>query len=276
MKRAVVMTDISGLGNCSANANIAVMSVLGVETCLVPTAILSAQTGFGDVYFKGLYRESADIAESLISHEPQVNAVYIGFLTCAEQYRTALRLIDAFSPKAAVLADPICGDGGERFSFVDDEMFMNLRRVVGRADIITPNITELCLLGGGDYKKLSSLGGNAQISYAESLCRNIMNGRKMTVVVTGLGDDDTAVNITVTDSGCDVSRSERCGGSMSGTGDIFSSVICAQAAKGESISAACDTAARFISYVMSREAGNITDRNYGIPYQKYLSMLING
>ncbi|MBQ1546439.1 MAG: bifunctional hydroxymethylpyrimidine kinase/phosphomethylpyrimidine kinase [Clostridia bacterium] len=267
MKRVVVMTDISGLGNCSGNANIAIMSAIGVEVCLVPTAVLSAQTGFDDVYFKSLNEESAAIADNLISKNVQVDAVYIGFLTCAEQCKTAMRLIDAFSPKAKIFVDPICGDHAERFSFVDDEMLEQLRLLVQRADIAMPNITELCLLAGGNGEEAVS---DISIDHICEYCKNFINDGDMSFIVTGVESDGMIINFIVDRNEYRISANAKHGGSVSGTGDIFASIVCAYMTKGQHILKGCKMASNFINCVLRAEENNMIDRNYGIPYQKYL------
>lgn len=275
MKRAALITDISGLGNCSANASIAVMAALGVETCLVPTAVLSAQTGFPSYYCKTFGEEFAEYIDSLKIISPRFDAIYIGFLNTEDQCECALSFIDALGRGAAIVADPICGDKGKRFPFVTDGLLDGIRRLAERADVVTPNLTELCLLTDGDCERVSDPDNKDRMADIETLCRKLTGGREKTVIVTGIDRDDELTNLVCTGEGLFEASAKRYGGSLSGTGDIFTSVICAAAAKGEDLAEAALTAARFISETSRRTADEITDRNYGLPFQPYLSDLMN-
>ena len=275
VKRAAVFTDISGLGNCSGNANIAILAALGVETCLVPTAILSAQTGFKNFYMHNFSGHIGEYVSSLKKISPRFDVIYSGFLSNIRQCECAAELIAHFrNTGAAVLVDPITGDGGERYHFLTDIVFKKIQSLALGADIITPNLTELCLLSHGSYKAISSMDGDEKTQEIVRLCRSIMNDTLKTVVVTGVDCGEFIANVTVGEDRYSVAAARRFGGSMSGTGDILASVVCAAAANGEDIHKAVSVAADFISSVMEREYASIADRNYGIPYQKYLRELI--
>ena len=49
-KKAVLINDLSGLGKCSLTAAISVLSVMGIQACPMPTAVLTSQTGFESFY----------------------------------------------------------------------------------------------------------------------------------------------------------------------------------------------------------------------------------
>lgn len=270
-KRAIVLTDISGLGNCSGAANIAVLSHFGVEPCLLPTAVLSAQTGFKD-YTVALLDESFEQeCESICNIAPHADAVYMGFIVSLRQCKAAKRLIDHYRTKGAkIVVDTIVGDRGERFSFINDEIFDEIISIAKSADVITPNITELCLLTGEDYKMLLSLEEKAAIARIETLCRSFIGDTEQTVIVTGFESGDDIANISVTKQSTDIYRAKRYGGSLSGTGDIFTSFICAALANGESIGEAAKRAGEFISNAAKQLQGENMDRNYGVPFQKFL------
>lgn len=276
MKRAALITDISGLGNCSGNANISILSAMGVESCLIPTAVLSAQTGFSQSAVISMAESMKKIVDSIIEISPQLDVIYIGFIADACECDHAEKLISFYRQKGTtVIVDPISGDNGKRFEFLDDSAFYKLARLVFDADIITPNLTELCLLSGGNYEDMINMPEKELCSEIVRLCGAIGRDRGKVTIVTGIDSGEKISNITVKDGKYTVARAKRCGGSMSGTGDIFTSVICAAAANNQDISTAAQKAASFISCIMMNEAENITDRNYGIPYQKYIGMLIN-
>lgn len=272
MKKIALLTDISALGNCSGSANIAVLSALGFEPCLLPTAVLSAQTGFSGHTFFALESEFKKSCDSVVSICPRFEAVYIGFVTSAAQLKAASRFARHYKALgAAVVLDPIIGDGGERFRFVDDALLEDIRVLAGRCDVITPNVTEFCLLCGAGCSEISALPDDERIEKLSAMCEEYIGGSGLTVVITGIpcGDD---IGVIVGDSECvSVFKEKRFGGSYSGTGDIFTSMICAAAADGRDIHKAAQRAARVIGDILKRSVDDITDRNFGIPFQEYIS-----
>ena len=267
MKRAIVFTDISGLGNCSGSANIALLSMLGVEPVFVPTALLSAQTGFAGSAVFPFTEHLDEYITSLETISPQIDAIYIGFMAGGAQAAYAERLAKAF-PCAVLVVDPILGDNGREYPFCG-EMKGAYNELLKRASVITPNLTELCILSGASYEELMSLPESELTDAAAALCRGLMSDTLKTVVVTGIDIGDMIANVTCTADRCDTAKAKRFGGSMSGTGDIMTSFVCAAAAKGEDISTAVSRAASFISSVMEQTDLTAYDRNYGIPFQEY-------
>ncbi len=274
MKRAALLTDISGLGNCSGNVGVAVMSALGVEVCLVPTAVLSAQTGFKNHALIPLGGGLDELISSLGRISPRFDVLSIGFLANAAQAAAAEKLVRLCGSGARLVVDPIMGDGGRAHPFCSGEFRESVKRLALSADVITPNLTELCLLSGASYEELTRLPENEIFEAINDLCRSISLEKLKTVVVTGIDCGGDIANLTADENGFSVTRAKRFGGSMSGTGDILASVVAAAAAKGGDIHEAVGKAAQFISFVLENSLGEIEDRNYGIPYQQYLHRLI--
>ena len=274
MKRVALLTDVSGLGNCSGCANVAVLSSLGLEPCLLPTAVLSAQTGFSEHTFFTLEDEFCESCRSLVALSPTVSAVYLGFFASSRQLEAAATLAEHFGKSgAAVVLDPIIGDGGKRFPFISDEHFETLCNLARRSDVITPNITEFCLISGADYAALSSLGESERIDKLCTLCREYVGESDLTVVITGVGCGSKIAVIAADRSRTTVHYANRHGGSYSGTGDIFTSMLCAAAANKSDLHIAAEKAAQTISEILRESSDSISDRNFGIPFQRYLSKI---
>ena len=269
MKRVAVITDISGLGNCSGSANTAIISALGVEVCLIPTAILSAQTGFGDVFIK-VSENLSEYLDSLKKINPHFDVIYIGFIPNGEICDAASEFISHFG-ESKILVDPISADGGKRFSFLNDDTYKKIAKLAFSADVITPNLSELCLLANGNFENIVSKPEDEQFSEIFGLCQKVMLSKKKTVVVTGIDLGDSIATLTADNSGYTITKNTKIGGSFSGTGDIFASVICASLANNGDIHTASQKAGDFIELVMRESLHQLPNRNYGIPYQKYLS-----
>lgn len=273
MYRTAVLSDISTIGNCSGSVNIAVMSAMGVEACLIPTAVLSAQTGFQKYSFIDMSAYLSEFTENVCAVVPDFDAVCVGFMSSTESFKAANKLVESF-PGAVLVVDPISGDSGKRFDFMTDEMYSELTKLAHKADIITPNITELCLLTNNDYHMLMTLEQNDLIEKITQICKNYISEYGGIVVVTGIDCGDYIVNVTADSERVTIGKSLRYGGSMSGTGDILTSIVCAAAAKKGDIHSAVALAGEFISEVM-KDADTGVDRNFGTPYQSKLSMIVN-
>ncbi len=273
MKRAALITDISGLGNCSGTANISILSYMGIETCIIPTAILSAQTGFSDYYIYDFTENMRKYISSLEKINPCFDAVYVGFLANKAQADIVKNFIEHFrSPDTVVITDPIMGDNGKIHGYFDDELCNRISKIVLDSNIITPNLTELCILAKGNYDFVSGLNEKEKYDEIYRLCKNISEKNVGTVIVTGIENGQESFSNLVADrKGYEIVHSKKCGGSFSGTGDIFTSIICGAVLNGQTPFEATEKASKFISGILEQSHQKISDRNYGIPYQLLLS-----
>ncbi|MCB5264720.1 MAG: pyridoxamine kinase [Candidatus Cloacimonetes bacterium] len=146
-KRVMVINDLSGFGNTSLMAIIPTLYSFGLALCVLPTSLLTANTCFADYHMQG----TDDFMRQSIAHwqalKMEFSAIYSGFLANTEQVDIVLHAIDAFADEdCLVLIDPVMADGGELYSCYDESMIQAMRRLVARADIISPNYTEACFL----------------------------------------------------------------------------------------------------------------------------------
>ncbi len=272
MKRVLIITDISGLGNCSGSTDIAVLSAMGIECCIVPTAVLSAQTGFRESYINNMGGELEKMLESLNLLSPRIDCVLVGFLGDKKQTGCVLSYIKKFADTDTVIVtDPITGDNGRRFPFVSDVMFEDIKNIAACSTVITPNITEFCLLTDTDYNSVMSAEDTQKYAVLAEKCGVLFDMGVRDIIITGieLSSGDLG-NLVVGRNGYTAVESKRYGGSYSGTGDLFTAIVCGYAALGMDVEHSAAKASDFISKVLSENADSIGDRNYGIPYQKYL------
>ena len=152
-KKIAVINDLSGFGKCSLTAAISVIASMGVQPCPLPTAILSAQTGFPS-YFYDDYTDRMDaISAEWKKMNVRFDGIYTGFLSGRTQIGKVMSFLDTFyKDDTFLLVDPVMGDNGERFSIFSSEFQQEMKELTARADIVTPNLTELCLLTGEDSR----------------------------------------------------------------------------------------------------------------------------
>ena len=150
-KRVMAVHDLSGLGRSSLMAATPVLSVMGMQVCPVPTAVLSTQTsGFENYTFVDLTDNMPPYLQHWKELQMDFDCIYSGFLGSVRQIEIMERVLEDFNAdgQALVVVDPVLGDDGALYDTMDMEMVQEMCRLVSHADIITPNMTELKLLLG--------------------------------------------------------------------------------------------------------------------------------
>lgn len=276
MKKIAVIQDLSGLGKCSLTAAIPVISAMGVQACPLPTAVLSNQTGY-DSYFCDDYTDRMDrFIEEWKQRKFCPDGIYTGFLASEEQIDKILKFIRLFkNEETKVIVDPVLGDDGEAYKIYSEQLCEKMRQLVRYADVITPNLTEALLLLYGEagmQQRFSELDSKECLEEQGKKLREHFDLK--TVIVTGISFQEEAIaNLVVTAEGCEWIYSVKYGGSYSGTGDLFASVLSAGIVKGMSASAAAKKAVRFLEPAIKDAVKEKTDRNDGVCFETYLSYL---
>ena len=147
MKRIVTIQDISCIGRCSLTAALPVISCMGVETCVIPTAVLSNHTAFPGFTFRSLTDEIGKISDEWKKQDLHFDAIYTGYLGSADQIRIVQDFISEFRDEnTLVIVDPAMADFGVLYKGFDADFVAAMRRLCRSADIIVPNITEAAFL----------------------------------------------------------------------------------------------------------------------------------
>lgn len=282
MKRIALINDLSGFGKCSLAAAIPVISVMGMQACPMPTAILSAQTEFPDYYCKDCTDGMREFTDRWQRMDVSFDGIYSGFLANPEQIERVLEFLSCFHQgETLYLADPVMGDQGQRYHMATDPFLTQMKRLTQMADVITPNLTELCILADENYTTVNARRENASyLDEIRDLCERVRGRarREQTVVVTGiLRDHDGATyigNLAVSDAGQYYTESPYTGVGFSGTGDLFASVICGSLVRGLSIKEAMDLARDFLEDAIVDATNEGIPRNHGVDYERYLYRLI--
>lgn len=273
MKRAAVINDLSGLGRCSLTAALPVLSVMGVQPCALPTAVLTNQTGYPSYSVQDFTPCMTDYITEWQKAGMTFDAIYTGFLTGEQQVEQIGAFLHAFrTPETLLIVDPIMGDNGERYPTFSPALCDRIRELALQADVITPNLTEACLLTDEDY--------GAVTASADLLLRAAAIGQTLcdkgvgTVVITGIHQDDHLLNIVV-DRGTVHEIAAPCiGGSYSGTGDLLASVLCGGLLTGMTAAETTGLATRFICAALNDTVAAGTDRNDGVLFERHLPMLL--
>lgn len=236
----LAINDLSSLSRCSLGVAIPIITCLGVKCCGVPTAILSRHTG-NDKYF---FDDYTDKMKCMLDdmYDDKFSLIYTGFLGSEEQIDIVADFIGHYKQDALVLVDPVMGDDGDKYDTYTHDMCDKMKKLVSMADIVTPNVTEACLLTGEKYE--SDFIG---MEKAEKMARAIASLGAKDVIITGIKENDTVSNFVYnaeTDK-TSIFQSPLCSVYYSGTGDVFASVVSACVARDMSIEDAVKKATDF-------------------------------
>lgn len=272
-KKIAAIHDLSGYGRCSLSVIIPVISAMGIQVCPVPTAVLSTHTGgFTDMALEDLTEHISDCYEHYKKLGLQFDAIYTGFMTSSEQVDSCLKFFDG-NPNALKVVDPVLGDNGKPYSTCTPELMRRMKELVEEADVITPNLTETCMLLGEECPPMMS------VSQARSWLARLSDKPRI-VVIKGVP--------LIDDEGQKLSNIgfDRESGSFwridwdhipmhyPGTGDIFTSVLTASLLKGESLPIALNRATTFTEIAVKTTYSYGTEARQGVLFEDCLSWLM--
>ncbi|MDQ6599049.1 pyridoxamine kinase [Bacillus salipaludis] len=282
MKKVAVIQDLSSFGKCSLTAAIPVLSVMGVQACPLPTAILTAQTGYHSFYCEDFTSKMKYFIEEWSKLEVTFDGIHTGFVTGEEQIKNIFLFLEKFQTKETLLlVDPVMGDLGEVYKLFTDELLVLMRELVKRADVITPNVTECCLLSGISYEKLHRYSNERDYIKAVDEAGNILQQETgAQVIITGMNppsadtDKQYIGNMYLDGNKTFYRAMEYNGMSYSGTGDLFASVIMGSMMRGESLEKSVQLAEAFLTAAIQDSSKGQVPSVEGVNFEKYLKMLL--
>lgn len=280
-KKIAVINDLSGFGRCSLTAAISVIAAMGVQPCPLPTAILSGQTGYPSYFYDDYTDKMDEFRREWKKMGASFDGIYTGFMSDVRQIEKVFDFLDTFyGKKTFLLVDPIMGDDGRRFGMCTPDFLSMMKALAARADIITPNLTELCFLSGTEFRMIEQMTDEKHLlTIVEQMARNVMDRGTKEVVVTGIRFTDSSDgvrkmgNLAVTKKDKYLSAFPFVGESYSGTGDLFASVMAGGRARGDRLDESIETAGRLIGLAMEDSVREGVPRNDGVNYEQYLWML---
>ena len=282
IKQVAVINDLSGLGRCSLTAAIPVLSVMGIQPCPLPTAILSNQTGYSS-YFCRDFTECMDAyIHEWKKRKLRFDGIYTGFLGSEKQILIILNFVKDFqTEKTFLLVDPVMGDDGVTYDIYGSNFVSQMKRLIHHADIITPNLTELCLLTDTNYMTLT--GKRKTSDYLDSIAqlgRTLFQEKTKAIIVTGIlyqsvsDTESRYYNLVIEPNQVTAISSKIYGKSYSGTGDLLASVVCGGMVKGDSVRKSVCKAVRFLETALMETVKEHTSKNDGIHFEPYLHLLL--
>ena len=269
------VNDMSGFGRCSLTVALPVLSAMGIQACPLPTALLSNHTGYDSCWFE----DFTDRMDAYIAQwerlQLRFDGVYTGFLASCEQVRKIEAFIGTFAkPDAVRLVDPVMADNGKLYATYDAALCEEMKKLVAYGTVVTPNLTEACLLTGADYGSLMTLEGEALLEEVFTLAQHISVLGPRQVVVTGVKlGEGTIGNVVIDRDERFVVSTPMVERSYAGTGDVFASVLCGCLVRGEPLKQAVKRTADFTHTVTAYSYAQGLPPMDGIAFEPYLHEL---
>lgn len=234
MKRIALINDLSAVGRCSLTVQLPILSSMGYEVCPLPTAVLSNHTRFPNAYKADLTESVRGILQQWRANGFRFDAVMVGYLGSIPQAELILDWIreeKAVNPEMRVLLDPCMGDRGRLYRGLGEAYAGEMRKLMGAADIVSPNLTEACFLGDFDYAGVSETLDYCQsdagrVMVLHSLFSELSHLGQGTILITGVPAGEEIIT-AVAEPGREICflRNSRVPEDRHSTGDLFLSVL---------------------------------------------------
>ena len=271
-KKILCIHDLSGMGRCSLAVILPVLSVMGCQPVALPTVVLSTHTG-------GLGTparlDGAAYGLAALKHYREMgvefDCIYTGYLGGEEQVALAEKAFDLW-PAARKVVDPVMGDNGDLYSSIPETMIPQMRKLIGKADIIVPNYTEAAMLLGREMERQQT------DEELKEWLRELADLGPGTVMITSAPDMEKPEMMNVIayerESGTYWKVASRLlHDYYPGTGDVFASVLIGSLLRGESLPEAIDWAAQFVSQCIKVSSGYDYERRDGVQLERVLPLL---
>lgn len=269
-KKIAVINDFSGFGRCSIAVSLPIISHMRIQCCPVPTSIFSNHTGFAHFFFDDYTNRMEEYIDNWKRLDLHFEGITTGFLGSAEAIRIVEQFIEDFADeKTVVVVDPVMGDYGKAYSTYTDEMCDRMKHLVQFSNILTPNLTEACILTGEEYRH-----HGWREKEIRAIALKLGEESRKKVVITGIPMGEYIGNYVYEDGGFQgIIRKKKVGEERSGTGDIFSSIIAADAVNGVDFKKSVEKAGDFIRKCIARSMELDIPKTDGVCFEEVLHLL---
>lgn len=269
-KKIAVINDMSGFGRCSLAVAIPIISVMKIQCCPVPTSIFSNHTGFESFFFEDYTDRMQPYIDEWKKLGLSFSGISTGFLGSKEQIQIVLRFLKDFGTEDnVVVIDPVMGDYGKTYPTYTPEMCTEMKKLVTHADIITPNLTEACILTDTPYHE--DKWKQAEII---TLAQKLAEKGPGKIVITGIPQGEFIANLCYEkDREPKFLRTHKVGTSRSGTGDVFAAIIAADAVNGVDFQESVRKASQFVKKCIMKSIEMDLPLTDGVCFEELLATL---
>ncbi len=274
MKRILTVQDISCVGKCSLTVALPIISAMGVETAVLPTAVLSTHTAFKAGFtFRDLTEDITPIADHWQAEQIGFDAIYTGYLGSFEQLQLISELFDRFKTEDnLIFVDPVMGDYGKLYSGFTPAFAKAMATLCGKADIIVPNMTEAAFMLDIPY-----VGSGYDRAYVQDVLRRLAALGAKIAVLTGVSFEDGKVGVMAYDSQADSFfeyYNDRIDASYHGTGDVFASTCVGALMNGKDLQDALCIAADYTAECIRLTEEEPGHNWYGVNFETAIPTLL--
>lgn len=268
-KKIAVINDFSGFGRCSIAVALPILSVMKVQCCPLPTSIFSNHTGFPSYFFEDYTSRMVPYMQEWKKLDLHFNGICSGFLGSKEQIEIVKKFFKEFkTEETQIIVDPVMGDYGKPYPTYTEEMCGEMKKLVEFADILTPNVTEACVLTYTPYKE------KWKIEEIQEMAEKIHAMGPKKIAITGIVQGGFIANFCYEEGQQPkVLRTHKEGTQRSGTGDIFASIIAADAVNGVPFYKSVKKASDFIKKCIIRSQELDIPLTDGVCFEEVLGKL---
>lgn len=273
-KKVMTLQDISCVGQCSLTVALPIISACGVETVILPSAVLSTHTGgFTGYTFRDLTDDIPDIMNHWVSENIKFDCIYTGYLGSVTQVGFVSDLKEkTLKDGGLLIVDPAMADNGKLYYGFDEMFVVNMADLCARADIILPNITEACYMTGVEMQLESQTE-----DYVKELLHSLKEIGAKKVVLKGISYEPDKLGVAVYDSATEDIQyyfTEKIPQSSHGTGDCYAAAFTGSLMQGKDIIEAAAIAADFVVESIKHTIGD-ESHWYGVKFERALPTLVS-
>ena len=269
-KRVLTIQDVSCIGQCSLTVALPIISACGLETAVLPSAVLSTHTGgFTGYTFRDLTDDLPKILEHWKKEGITFDAFYTGYLGSAKQIEYVRNILHSVRKDSSVnVVDPAMADNGKLYPGFDAAFVEAMKPLISDADFVLPNITETAMLTGNDYRE------TYDEAYVKKLSEDLIKLGAKAVVLTGIGYTAETTGVSVYENGkISYYPHRKIAGGCHGTGDVYASAFVGALLRGNSPFESAKIAA---NYTLQCIENTIGDKShwYGVKFETALPDLV--
>ena len=270
-KRILTVQDISCVGQCSLTVALPILSACGLETAVLPSAVLSTHTaGFTGFTFRDLTEDMPTIRDHWMKENIKFSAIYTGYLGSTQQIDYVAELFRDVSDETCVkVVDPAMADNGKLYPGFDDAFVEAMKGLCAKADFLVPNITESCFLTGMEFKT------QYDRAYIDEMLQKLTALGCKNVILTGVSYTPGKTGVVVLENGeYRYYEHDFLSNSCHGTGDIYASAFVGSLVRGKSAYEAAKIAADYTVECI-KETAKLQNHWYGAAFEPVLGKLID-
>lgn len=273
MKRIVTIQDISCVGKCSLTVALPIISAMGIETAVIPTAVLSTHTAFKNFTYRDLTNDLPKIASHWKQEKFNFDGIYTGYLGSIEQIDMLKEFFKQFkTSENFIFIDPVMADNGKLYAGFDTNFVKEMKEFCKTADIIVPNLTEASYMLETEYKE----------KYSEEEIKHMLielsNLGPKYVVLTGVSFKDNELGVMSYNKETNkffTYFKEKVPAKYHGTGDVFASTLVGAITNKNTIEEGLKIAVDYVWETINGTYKTNKEDAYGVNFETKIPYLIN-